>query len=100
MQNIAEKRNRNVEWAKSSVQDSKAITSEEALKLKVIDLIATNVPDLLQKLNGKKIGDKILKTSGASVVEIPMSVGEKFFQLFWQPQVMMLLMLIAFYGII
>jgi membrane-bound serine protease (ClpP class) len=100
MQTIAEKRNRNVEWAKSSVTDSKAITSEEALKMKVIDLIATNVPDLLQKLNGKKIGDKILKTAGASVVEIPMSAGEKFFQLFWQPQVMMLLLLVAIYGII
>jgi membrane-bound serine protease (ClpP class) len=100
MQTIAEKRNRNVEWAKSSVTDSKAITSEEALKMKVIDLIATNVPDLLQKINGKKIGDKILKTTGASVVEIPMSAGEKFFQLFWQPQVMMLLLLVAIYGII
>jgi membrane-bound serine protease (ClpP class) len=100
MQTIAEKRNRNVEWAKSSVTDSKAITSEEALKMKVIDLIATNVPDLLQKLNGKKIGDKILKTAGASVVEIPLSAGEKFFQLFWQPQVMMLLLLVAIYGII
>ncbi|HEY3932561.1 MAG TPA: nodulation protein NfeD [Verrucomicrobiae bacterium] len=100
MQTIAEKRHRNVEWAKSSVTASKAITSEEALKLNVIDLIATNIPDLLQKLNGKKIGDKILKTAGASVVEIPMSAGEEFFQLFWQPQVMMLLLLVAIYGII
>jgi membrane-bound serine protease (ClpP class) len=100
MQTIAEKRNRNVDWAKSSVTDSKAITSEEALKMKVIDLIATNVPDLLQKINGRSINGKILKTAGASVVEIPMTPGEKFFQLFWQPQVMMLLLLIAIYGII
>ena len=100
MQTIAEKRHRNVEWAKSSVTESKAITSEEALKMKVIDLIATNVPDLLQKLNGQKVGDKTLHTAGASVVEIPMSAGEKFFQLFWQPEVMMLLMLVAIYGII
>ncbi len=100
MQTIAEKRHRNVEWAKSSVTASEAITSEEALKMKVIDLIATNVPDLLQKLNGRSVDGKILQTAGASVVEIPMSAGEKFFQLFWQPQVMMLLMLVAIYGII
>jgi membrane-bound serine protease (ClpP class) len=100
MQTIAEKRHRNVEWAKSSVTASEAITSEEALKMKVIDLIATNVPDLLQKLNGRSVNGKILKTAGASVVEIPMSAGEKFFQLFWQPQVMMLLLLVAIYGII
>ncbi|HVU26931.1 MAG TPA: nodulation protein NfeD [Verrucomicrobiae bacterium] len=100
MQTIAEKRHRNVEWAKSSVTDSQAITSEEALRTNVIDLIATNLPDLLQKLDGKKIDDKILKTAGASVVEIPMNTGEKFFQIFWQPEVMMLLMLVAIYGII
>jgi membrane-bound serine protease (ClpP class) len=100
MQTIAEKRHRNVEWAKSSVTDSKAITSEEALKMNVIDLIATNVPDLLKQLDGRKIGDKTLHTLKAEVVEIPMSAGEKFFQLFWQPQVMMLLLLIAIYGII
>lgn len=100
MQTIAEKRHRNVEWAKSSVMESKTTTSEDALKLKVIDMIATNMPDLLQKLNGKKFGDKTLHTASANIVEIPRSAGEKFFQMFWQPEVMMLLMLIAVYGII
>jgi len=100
MQTIAEKRHHNVEWAKSSVTASKALTSEEALQLKVIDLIATNVPDLLQKLNGRSVNGKILKTTGASVVDIPMTPSEHLFQLFWLPEVMMLLMLIAIYGII
>ena len=68
--------------------------------MNVIDLIATNIPDLLKKLNGRKVGDKTLKTAGAEVVDIPMTAGENFFQLFWQPEVMMLLMLIAIYGII
>ena len=68
--------------------------------MKVIDLIATNVPDLLKQLDGRKISDKTLHTLKAEVVEIPMSAGEEFFQLFWQPQVMMLLLLVAIYGII
>lgn len=100
IQSIAEKRHRNVKWAESSVRDSAAITAEEALKTNVIDLIATNVPDLLQKLNGRSIDGKVLKTAGATVVEIPMIVSEQMFQLFWQPEVMMLLMLVAIYGII
>jgi len=100
MQTIAEKRHRNVEWAKSSVTASKALTSEEALQLKVIDLIATNVPDLLQKLSGRSVNGKILKTIGASVIEIPMTPSEHLFQLFWLPEVMTILMLIAIYGII
>jgi membrane-bound serine protease (ClpP class) len=100
MQTIAEKRHRNVNWAMASVRESITTNSEAALRLNVIDLIATNVPDLLQKVNGRSVNGKILKTAGASVVEMPMSPGEKFFQLFWQPEVMMLLMLIAVYGII
>jgi membrane-bound serine protease (ClpP class) len=100
IETIADKRHRNVEWAKSAVVESQATTAENALQLKVIDLIATNIPDLLQKLNDRSADGKILKTAGASVVEIPMSAGEKFFQLFWQPQVMMLLLLVAIYGII
>ncbi len=100
MQTIAEKRHRNVEWAKSSVTASEAITSEEALKMNVIDLIATNVPGLLKQLDGRKTGDKTLHTLNAAIVELPMAPGEKIFQLFWQPEVMFLLMLIAMYGII
>lgn len=100
IQSIAEKRKRNVTWAESSVRESAAITSEEALKLKVIDLIATNVPDLLGKLDGRSVNGKILKTAGATVLEIPMVMSEQLFQIFWQPEVMMLLMLVAIYGII
>src|SRR6516225_197380 len=44
---IAEKRGRNVEWARDSVLKSESITSEKALDLKVIDFIAKDLPDLL-----------------------------------------------------
>lgn len=100
IQGIAEKRHRNASWAESSVRDSSTLTSKEALKLNVIDLIATNVPDLLQKIDGRSENGKILKTAGATVVEIPRVLSEQVFQLFWQPEVMMLLMLVAIYGII
>jgi len=100
VETIADKRKRNVDWAKSAVIESKATTAEKALQLKVIDLIATNVPDLLKQLDGKKIGDKTLHTAGATAVAIPMILSEHLFQAFWQPEVMMLLMLVAIYGII
>src|SRR4029453_15437173 len=51
IETIAGKRQRNVEWAKSAVKESASITAEKALQLKVIDLIASDVSDLLQKLN-------------------------------------------------
>ena len=42
---IAARRHRNVEWAKSAVRESASISAEKALELKVVDLIATDLPD-------------------------------------------------------
>jgi membrane-bound serine protease (ClpP class) len=100
IETIAAKRNRNIEWAKSSVMESSAITADKALELNVIDLIAKDQPDLLRQLNGREVNGKTLKTAGAQIVEIPMSVGERVFQMIWRPEVMYILMLVAVYGII
>jgi len=97
---IAEKRGRNVQWAKDSVVKSESVTAEKALELKVIDLIATDLPDLLKQLEGREVNGKGLKTDGAAVVEIPMVLRERVFQLFWRPEVMLILMLAAIYGVI
>ncbi len=46
------------------------------------------------------IDGKVLRTAEAEVVEIPMTAGERFFQMLWRPEVMFVLMLVAIYGII
>ncbi len=97
---IAERRHRNVEWAKNSVVKSESVTAEKALELGVIDVIAKDVPDLLSQIDGREIGGKKLASAGATVVPIPMAARERVFQLLWRPEVMMVLMLIAIYGII
>jgi membrane-bound serine protease (ClpP class) len=99
-QSIAEKRNRNVDWAKSAVLDSASITAEDALDKDVIDFIARDLPDLLKQLDGREVSGKTLKTANASVVDIPMNVWEHFSQLFLRPEVMFILMLMVIYGII
>jgi membrane-bound serine protease (ClpP class) len=100
VESIADKRHRNVEWAKSAVVKSEATTAEKALDLEVIDLIATDMPDLLKQLDGWKTDDKTLHTEGASVVEIPMRAWEHFSQIFLRPEVMFILMLMVIYGFI
>src|SRR5262249_21392393 len=97
---IAEKRGRNVERAKSSVVESKSITADKARDLKAIDLIARDVPDLLQQIDGREADGRALQTARATVAEIPMTPGERFFQVLWRPEVMFVLMLAAIYGII
>lgn len=97
---IAEKRGRNVTWAEQAVRQSISSTSEEALDQGVIDLIATDVPDLLKKLDGRTVGNKTLHTANATVVPIKMSFPEVFMRLFLQPEMMFILMLVVIYGII
>ena len=53
-QSIADKRHRNVAWAKSAVLDSASITAEEALKTNVIDFIATTCRICSSNLTGAK----------------------------------------------
>src|SRR5437762_673945 len=100
IETIAGKGQCNVEWAKSAVKESASITAAKALELKVIDLIASDMSDLLQKLNGRMVDGKTLKTAGADVSEIKMSPSEHVFQKLWRPEVMFILMLVAIYGII
>jgi membrane-bound serine protease (ClpP class) len=100
IETIADKRHRNVEWAKSAVVESIATTAEKALDIGVIDLIAADVPDLLKQLAGREIGGKTLPTTDAKVVEIPMNTWERFAQLFLRPEVMFILMLVVIYGFI
>jgi membrane-bound serine protease (ClpP class) len=44
---IAEQRGRNVEWAEKAVRKSVSATEREAVKLKVVDFVATDVADVL-----------------------------------------------------
>src|SRR2546426_9517400 len=97
---IAARRHHNADWARSAVKESASISAEKALELKVIDLIATNLPELLKQLNGREVDGKKLNTAGAEISEIKMSASERVFQRLWRPEVMFILMLIAIYGII
>ena len=99
IESIADKRNRNVEWAKSAVVQSVATTAEKALDANVIDFIADDLPDLLKQLDGREFNGKTIQTANATAVEIPMNAWEKFSQLFLRPEVMFILMLMVIYGI-
>jgi membrane-bound serine protease (ClpP class) len=100
IEGIAKKRGRNAKWARSSVVESKAIDADKALELKVIDLIAKDMPDLLSQLDDRDVDGKTLKTAGANVVDIPMTTAERVLQILSHPELMMILMLVAMYGII
>ncbi len=55
LKGMAERHGRNAEWAEKAARESASITSNEALALKVIDFVATDVDDLLRQINGFEV---------------------------------------------
>ena len=100
IETIAERRNRNVEWAKSAVRDGASITETRALELEVIEIIADNRVHLIDQLDGWELDDRTLNTAGFTVTEIEMTLAERSLRFLFRPEVMFILMIIAIYGII
>jgi membrane-bound serine protease (ClpP class) len=71
IKSIAEQRGRNVAWAEDAVRKSVSVTEREAMKLKIVDLVAENMPALLKQLDGRTIplpsGPTVLHTADANV---------------------------------
>lgn len=100
IENIAKERNRNAEWAKSAVSDGEAITETEALELNVIDIIASDLNDLLEQIDGREVEGRVLQTSNATIEPLEESFAEKFFSFIMRPEIMLILTMVAIYGIV
>lgn len=100
---IAKERNRNVDWAIDAVRQSVSITETKALEIGVIDLIATDREDLLEKLDGRElmVGKKKVKlaTKNVTIVEMEPSLREKVLSLLANPGIAMLLGILGLIGI-
>jgi membrane-bound serine protease (ClpP class) len=101
---IAKQRGRNVEWAEKIVRESISSTADEALEEGVIDLVAEDLDDLLERIDGKEVdvpGRKVtLATAGSAVVEIHLSWRERFLAKISDPNIAYLLLLLGVFGII
>jgi membrane-bound serine protease (ClpP class) len=100
---IAEKRHRNAKWAEEAVRKSVSITETEALKEKVIDLIAPDIDSLVKQIDGRTvdvvIGTRKLKTANALVKELPMGFRYKLLGIISNPNIAYILMILGFYGL-
>jgi membrane-bound serine protease (ClpP class) len=65
---IAKDKGRNAEWVEKAIREAVSITAREAVKMKVVDLVAEDLEELLEVLDGREValkdGKKILKTKG------------------------------------
>src|SRR5499425_3695869 len=100
---VALERGRNADWAEKAVREAVAITERDALKLKVIDLIADSVPDLLDKIDGRTIklpkGPVTLATKGAPVRPIAIGFRDRFLNIITDPNIAYVLMMLGMLGL-
>lgn len=100
---IAKKRGRNEEWVQRAVRKSESITAEDALRLHVIDFVASDVDDLLKKMEGKKVdldgAVKTIKTAGAVVREKTMGARNRILAVLSDPNIAYILLLIGLAGL-
>jgi membrane-bound serine protease (ClpP class) len=100
---LAAERGRNVEWAEKAVRASVSVTEREAVKLKVVDLVADSVSDLLAKVDGRTVktarGPVTLATRDAPVKLIEIRFRDRFLALITDPNIAYILMMVGMLGI-
>ncbi|MFP3868412.1 MAG: NfeD family protein [Desulfobacteraceae bacterium] len=103
VQSLAQDRGRNQKWVEKAVRQSASIPADEALRLKVVDLMAEDLDELLAKVNNRsiKIGKstEVLKTSDALVVPIQEGLRTSILKRIADPNIAFILMMIGLAGL-
>lgn len=93
-----------MEWAESAIREAKAATAEEALEMGVIDLIATDLDELLAKLDGLPVTvdgrEGMLETEGAATQDVPMNLAERLLHTVTNPTVAYILLTLGLNAIL
>jgi membrane-bound serine protease (ClpP class) len=101
---LAELRGRNADWAEQAVRGAASLTATAALREKVIDLVARDLPDLLARLDGRevRVGDRTLKlaTRDLTVVSVKPDWRTELLAVITNPTVAYGLMLIGIWGLL
>ncbi|HET7158730.1 MAG TPA: nodulation protein NfeD, partial [Burkholderiales bacterium] len=101
---LAAMRGRNAEWGERAVREAVSLSSTEALKLKVVDVVARDVPDLLRQLDGRRVtvngAERVLRTANAATSEINADWRTRMLMVLTDPSVAIILMMIGIYGLL
>lgn len=103
IRSLAELRKRNIQWAELAVVKSVSISAEEAMRLNVIDLMATDVKALVLAVDGREVqvasGPVTLKTGNLEIVYHEMNPRQKMLDIISSPNVAYILMMLGLVGI-
>jgi membrane-bound serine protease (ClpP class) len=104
LRSLAQMRGRNADWTEKAVRQAESLSADEALKLSVIDVVATDVADLVKKVDGRAIkfgdGTTTLALSGATITSIAPNWKEQILGTISDPNIALLLMMAGVYGLL
>jgi len=90
IRSLAQLRGRNADWGEKAVREAVSLPAEEALKLKVVEFIAADVPELVKKL-GK---------GNAQIVHVEVDWRTRILGVITNPSVAYILILLGIYALI
>jgi membrane-bound serine protease (ClpP class) len=101
---LAQLRGRNAEWAEAAVREAASLSATDALGQHVIEIIAKDVPDLLQQLQGRTVHaanhEIVLETQGLVVRSIAPDWRTRLLLVLTHPTIAYGLLLIGIYGLL
>jgi membrane-bound serine protease (ClpP class) len=104
IRSLAQLRGRNAEWAEKAVREAASLSAQDAVALGVVDLIASDVPELLSRLQGRKVSvlgrDQVLATQGLTIERKEPDWRNRVLAVITDPNVAYLLMILGLYGLI
>lgn len=104
IQGLAERHGRNAEWAEQAVREAVSLTASDALALNVIDVVAEDLPTLLEQIDGREVkthtGSETLAVAGAAVETIEPDWRNKLLSVITNPTLAYILLMVGIYGLI
>ncbi|HEY6721382.1 MAG TPA: nodulation protein NfeD [Burkholderiales bacterium] len=104
IRSLAQMRGRNADWAERAVREAVSLSAAEALKMKVIDLVAEDVPQLIKRLDGRKLEargkERALETSGVVATAFAPDWRTRFLSVITDPSIAYILILVGIYAVI
>jgi membrane-bound serine protease (ClpP class) len=101
---LAAMRGRNADWAERAVREAASLSSDEALAQHVIDVVATDVGDLLRQIDGRQVavasGTATIHSKELTVEAIDPDWRTQILAILTDPNVAIILMMIGIYGMI
>ncbi|MGH3116504.1 MAG: NfeD family protein [Gaiellales bacterium] len=98
---LAREHGRNVRWADAAVRRASNLSAREALQMDVIDVVAPDLPTLLNQIDGRKTVPKgiVLNTADAQVEHVEMSLWKRILDTLIDPNLIVILMSLGVLGI-